>query len=193
MNSLRKTVFSLALSACIAPALSADYMQDAITKLTDTGFPPPSGYIIDWAQPGSLPPGMLGVTPPSLPGGEAVIGLNPLLVYGFFLNDSSPQTGCDVVAALLYHEYHHTPDYGWPSSNGEPGWGNGICAHQEIYNVTNAYICLLVYVAKEEGNSTRELCMLANTLLDVYNGGVRLYNAKCPPPTITRLFLCNDC
>ena len=176
---------------------TGDALDDAIFKLaTDSNMPPPAGTSISWAQPGALPanlPGFAESEDPGIPAGNTAIVVNPLVVAEFWSRGASAQETCDVVAAVLFHEYQHTPEYGEPSTDGEPGWGNGICAHIDVFISTQDFICQLIDTRKSEGLSVYYLCRLADRYVGVINSNLPARNSACGPPPLDTLYLCNGC
>lgn len=190
MHACHKMCLVVAACSIVGALASAQFdpIPLAIAELTGAGCPPPSGYSIGRAEPGSLPPTTLGRTDSE----EKTIEID-LGKVGHFINHTGGGEDSEIIAIvkeLLWHEYQHTEAYGSPSIPPATGYGNDICGHVDIYADSVSWTCETIEQRQSDDEGTESLCALNRTLVDVYNGSAALCTS---PPPRDRLFPCGAC
>lgn len=178
--SLWLPALGLVVALINGPWIQFDPVGQAVQRLEQQGTPPPPGYSVTEAAPGSLKPSEIAHTDPENKTIE-VDGHKMEQVYG--------TVGDELVAAVcsvLSHEYEHTEENGNPSVPPATGYNNDLCSHQGTYGQQIDRLCELIEQRQQAGKSTDGLCNMNRDLVNIHNG------VPCVPQP-PKKFPCNAC
>jgi len=162
---------------------------DEVSHVAATTNPPlPSGYTARAAHPGELKPNQAGFHD----GGKKEIVINLTYIGGHLEGEDTTGTLARLIRVALNHELGHTEHYGAPSDPGQPGFGNGLCAHWDLYSKDHDNLCEQIEQAVNNGESTHGMCSLDDAVTDMLNSMLIKRNEGCSgAENVT--FLCAGC
>lgn len=167
------------------------YEPVALAKehLEASGDPPPSGYTIREAKAGELKEGEVARTDSD---GKTIVVDVAQVGAAVEAHDEGAAAFVLTLSEILWHEYHHTEDYGIPSTPPAAGYSNGICLHVALYADSIAHMKTTIGQVSQAGGDVQTLCALLEGSLHAHNSNLPEHNAKCDPDR-DRLFGCEEC
>jgi len=185
-------VAGLLLSASALPFTGSLYdpLGLAIEALEAEGFPPPAGYSITEAKPGSL-----GDIPATTNSDEKTIKVDVATTIEVMENygNATPDAVIATLMVYLRHEYHHTEDYGTPTVGGGGGYARDFCGHADILDDDFVFECSLI-CAEADPEVKAALCLHYAGLVEQYNDGVVYWrNKECPGGPYYVVYGCECC